>query len=115
MKKILWYKHVLSVILSLSIVFFQIITISATSVDIQADGSNSASTGKVKLIDEDLNDLGVEIDNESEKLEEENDPDGPCAFRRRAGCQYYAVRTIFFVVFWELELNVKMTSVQFSC
>ncbi|XP_010619275.1 enhancer of polycomb homolog 2 isoform X3 [Fukomys damarensis] len=22
--------------------------------------------------------------------EEENDPDGPCAFRRRAGCQYYA-------------------------
>ncbi|XP_034510441.1 enhancer of polycomb homolog 2 isoform X3 [Ailuropoda melanoleuca] len=24
--------------------------------------------------------------------EEENDPDGPCAFRRRAGCQYYAPR-----------------------
>ena len=75
MKKVLWYKHVLSVILSLSIVFFQIITISATSVDIQADGFNSASTGEFKLIDEDLNDLGVEIDNESEKLEEENDPD----------------------------------------
>ncbi|KFQ08782.1 Enhancer of polycomb 2, partial [Haliaeetus albicilla] len=26
------------------------------------------------------------------EAEEENDPDGPCAFRRRAGCQYYAVR-----------------------
>ncbi|XP_020840405.1 enhancer of polycomb homolog 2 isoform X2 [Phascolarctos cinereus] len=24
--------------------------------------------------------------------EEENDPDGPCAFRRRAGCQYFAPR-----------------------
>ncbi|KAJ7345771.1 hypothetical protein JRQ81_001721 [Phrynocephalus forsythii] len=24
--------------------------------------------------------------------EEENDPDGPCVFRRRAGCQYYAAR-----------------------
>ena len=75
MKKILRYKHVLSVILSLSIVFFQIITISATSVDIQADGPKPASSGEVKLIDEDLKDLGVEIDNESEKLEEEKDPD----------------------------------------
>ncbi|XP_041897116.1 enhancer of polycomb homolog 2 isoform X1 [Corvus kubaryi] len=26
------------------------------------------------------------------EAEEENDPDGPCAFRRRAGCQYYAPR-----------------------
>ncbi|XP_010016072.1 PREDICTED: enhancer of polycomb homolog 2, partial [Nestor notabilis] len=26
------------------------------------------------------------------ETEEENDPDGPCAFRRRAGCQYYAPR-----------------------
>ncbi|XP_051841800.1 enhancer of polycomb homolog 2 isoform X2 [Antechinus flavipes] len=25
--------------------------------------------------------------------EEENDPDGPCAFRRRAGCQYFAPRS----------------------
>ena len=73
MKKILRYKHVLSVILSLAIVFFQIITISATPVEIQTDGSMPASSGEVKLIDEDLNDLGVEIDNESEKLEEEKE------------------------------------------
>ncbi|ETE65934.1 Enhancer of polycomb-like 2 [Ophiophagus hannah] len=26
--------------------------------------------------------------------EEENDPDGACAFRRRAGCQYYAIQTL---------------------
>lgn len=26
------------------------------------------------------------------EAEEENDPDGPCAFRRRAGCQYFAPR-----------------------
>ena len=46
--------------------------------------------------------------------EEENDPDGPCAFRRRAGCQYYAVRTIFFVVFWELELTDNSCQDDFS-
>lgn len=27
----------------------------------------------------------------SSEAEEENDPDGPFAFRRKAGCQYYAV------------------------
>ena len=30
----------------------------------------------------------------SSEAEEENDPDGAYAFRRKAGCQYYAVRTI---------------------
>ncbi|KAL4630915.1 enhancer of polycomb1-like [Arapaima gigas] len=29
----------------------------------------------------------------SSEAEEENDPDGPFAFRRKAGCQYYAPRT----------------------
>ncbi|GLD50717.1 enhancer of polycomb homolog 1-like isoform X1 [Lates japonicus] len=28
----------------------------------------------------------------SSEAEEENDPDGACAFRRKAGCQYYAAR-----------------------
>lgn len=27
----------------------------------------------------------------SSEAEEDNDPDGPFAFRRKAGCQYYAV------------------------
>lgn len=30
----------------------------------------------------------------SSEAEEENDPDGPFAFRRKAGCQYYAVSRI---------------------
>lgn len=30
----------------------------------------------------------------SSEAEEENDPDGPFAFRRKAGCQYYAVSSI---------------------
>lgn len=30
----------------------------------------------------------------SSEAEEENDPDGPFAFRRKAGCQYYAVSAI---------------------
>lgn len=32
----------------------------------------------------------------SSEAEEENDPDGAYAFRRKAGCQYYAVRNITF-------------------
>lgn len=31
----------------------------------------------------------------SSEAEEENDPDGPFAFRRKAGCQYYAVSLEF--------------------
>lgn len=30
----------------------------------------------------------------SSEAEEENDPDGAYAFRRKAGCQYYAVSTV---------------------
>lgn len=30
----------------------------------------------------------------SSEAEEENDPDGPFAFRRKAGCQYYAVSVV---------------------
>lgn len=32
----------------------------------------------------------------SSEAEEENDPDGPFAFRRKAGCQYYAVSSTMF-------------------
>lgn len=31
----------------------------------------------------------------SSEAEEENDPDGPFAFRRKAGCQYYAVSVLY--------------------
>uniref|UniRef100_A0A8C9V677 Enhancer of polycomb homolog n=1 Tax=Scleropages formosus TaxID=113540 RepID=A0A8C9V677_SCLFO len=34
-----------------------------------------------------------QIHSGSSEAEEENDPDGPFAFRRKAGCQYYAPRT----------------------
>ncbi|XP_055254895.1 enhancer of polycomb homolog 2 isoform X2 [Moschus berezovskii] len=34
----------------------------------------------------------TKVPSPASELEEENDPDGPCAFRRRAGCQYYAPR-----------------------
>lgn len=34
----------------------------------------------------------------SSEAEEENDPDGPFAFRRKAGCQYYAVSRIFLCI-----------------
>ncbi|KAM6131539.1 enhancer of polycomb homolog 2 isoform 2-T2 [Phoenicopterus ruber ruber] len=34
----------------------------------------------------------VKVPSPVSEAEEENDPDGPCAFRRRAGCQYYAPR-----------------------
>lgn len=34
----------------------------------------------------------TKVPSPSSEPEEENDPDGPCAFRRRAGCQYYAPR-----------------------
>ncbi|KFO12790.1 Enhancer of polycomb 2, partial [Balearica regulorum gibbericeps] len=33
-----------------------------------------------------------QVPSPASEAEEENDPDGPCAFRRRAGCQYYAPR-----------------------
>ncbi|MBO4912244.1 MAG: S8 family serine peptidase [Butyrivibrio sp.] len=76
MKKNLMYKHVLSVTLSLSIVFSQIITILATPSAAQTESEDSSFSDGVKLIDEDLNELGVEIDNEKEKIDdEEKDPD----------------------------------------
>lgn len=34
----------------------------------------------------------------SSEAEEENDPDGPFAFRRKAGCQYYAVSMEIIVI-----------------
>lgn len=34
----------------------------------------------------------IKVPSPASEPEEENDPDGPCAFRRRAGCQYYAPR-----------------------
>lgn len=34
----------------------------------------------------------------SSEAEEENDPDGPFAFRRKAGCQYYAVSRILLCI-----------------
>lgn len=33
----------------------------------------------------------LQVHSGSSEAEEENDPDGPFAFRRKAGCQYYAV------------------------
>lgn len=36
----------------------------------------------------------------SSEAEEENDPDGPFAFRRKTGCQYYAVSLLVASEFW---------------
>lgn len=36
----------------------------------------------------------VQIHSGSSEAEEENDPDGCYAFRRKAGCQYYAVSAL---------------------
>lgn len=46
----------------------------------------------------------------SSEAEEENDPDGPFAFRRKAGCQYYAVSRISLCI-----VKTKYHCMQASC
>lgn len=45
----------------------------------------------------DLSLLYFKVLSGSSEAEEDNDPDGPFAFRRKAGCQYYAVSVRLFL------------------